>query len=148
MGPIDSKNQRDRCWEHFTHVADIGVRGFGDTLARAFENTALAMTAVVTDLASVQPTDAVEISCEAPDADFLLADWLNAIVFEMATRKMLFSRFEVAISDHRLTGRAWGETVEVERHRPVTEVKGATLSELAVTRKADGSWCAQCIVDV
>lgn len=34
-------------WEHFPHGADIGVRGFGPTMAAAFEQAALAMTAVV-----------------------------------------------------------------------------------------------------
>jgi SHS2 domain-containing protein len=90
----------------------------------------------------------VEIACEAPDSGILLADWLNALVFEMATRRMLFSRFEVTIEGHRLSARAWGEPVDVARHRPAAEVKGATLSELEVAKNPDGRWHAQCIVDV
>jgi len=135
-------------WEHFTHVADVGVRGFGRTMAEAFEQAALALTAVITEPGSVQPQTAVEISCEAPDHAILLADWLNALVFEMATRGMLFSRFEVLIDDRRLTATAWGERVDVERHSPAAEVKGATLSELAVEEDQDGWWRAQCVVDV
>lgn len=38
-------------WEHFPHQADIGVRGMGATLAQAFEQAALALTAVIVDLA-------------------------------------------------------------------------------------------------
>jgi SHS2 domain-containing protein len=41
-----------------------------------------------------------------------------------------------------------GEPVDVERHRPAVEVKGATCTELAVERLADGSFRAQCVVDV
>ena len=40
-------------WEHFEHKADIGIRGFGDTLAAAFEQAALAMTAAIIDPAEV-----------------------------------------------------------------------------------------------
>jgi SHS2 domain-containing protein len=35
-------------WEHFPHDADVGVRGFGATAAEAFEQAALALTAIVT----------------------------------------------------------------------------------------------------
>ncbi len=135
-------------WEHFAHVADIGVRGFGPSMERAFEQAALAMISVISDLSTIRACETVDIACRAPDADFLLADWLNAIVFEMATRNMLFSRFEVTITENRLRGRASGEAVDVARHKPAAEIKGATLSELKVTQTSDGRWIAQCIVDV
>jgi SHS2 domain-containing protein len=35
-------------WEHFEHKADIGVRGFGNKPAEAFEQAALAMSAIIT----------------------------------------------------------------------------------------------------
>ncbi|MDH3239409.1 MAG: archease [Alphaproteobacteria bacterium] len=135
-------------WEHFAHGADIGVRGRGPTLAEAFANAALAMTAVITDPATVRAVDAVGIACEAPDKELLLVDWLNALVYEMATRQMLFSRFEITIEGTRLTARAYGEAVDRVRHRPAVEVKGATMTALAVTRDAGGPFTAQCVVDV
>jgi len=135
-------------WEHFMHVADVGVRGFGPTVAQAFEQAALALTAVITEPDRVRDRHRVEISCEAPDTAILLADWLNALVFEMATRGMLFSRFEVSIDGLQLTANAWGERIDVNRHHPAAEVKGATLSELEVAKDDNGSWRAQCIVDV
>jgi tRNA nucleotidyltransferase (CCA-adding enzyme) len=135
-------------WEHFHHEADVGVRGIAPTLAGAFEQAALAMTAVIADPAAVGAVAPVEIECEAPDAEFLLADWLNALVFEMATRRMLFGRFEVALQDGRLAATAWGEAVDTARHRPAVEVKGATFTALRVAREPDGSWVAQCVVDV
>jgi SHS2 domain-containing protein len=149
MMHVDTTNRPAAArWEHFFHVADVGVRGWGETMAQAFEQAALALTAVVTEPGSVRPEAAVEIACQAPDAEILLADWLNALVFEMATRGMLFSRFEVTIDGCRLVARAHGEPVDVSRHHPAAEVKGATLSELEVAQDADGSWHAQCIVDV
>ena len=135
-------------WEHFEHGADIGVRGWGSSLARAFEQAAVAMTGVITDVATVAPNEAVSVRCEAPDAELLLVDWLNALVYEMGTRNMLFSRFEVTIDGARLSGRAWGESVDVARHQPAVEVKGATYTELKVAQQPDGVWLAQCVVDV
>jgi len=135
--------------ETFVHGADIGVRGRGASRAEAFERAALALTSVVTDPGRVAPRDAVELRCEAPDEELLLPVWLDAVVYEMATRGMLFSRFEVSLDEgRRLRARAYGEPVDVARHEPAVEVKGATLTELAVRREADGRWLAQCVVDV
>jgi tRNA nucleotidyltransferase (CCA-adding enzyme) len=135
-------------WELFAHDADIGVRGFGATRQAAFEGAAMALTAVLTGPGRVRPRQAVEIACEAPDDELLLVDWLNALVYEMATRGMLFGRFKVRIEGHGLHGQAWGEPIDVARHSPATEVKGATYTELRVAKQEDGHWVAQCVVDV
>jgi SHS2 domain-containing protein len=66
----------------------------------------------------------------------------------MATRKWLFGQFDVRISNRVLTAQACGEALEVARHRPVVEVKGATYTGLRVAREANGLWVAQCVVDV
>lgn len=137
----------DGAWEHFAHGADMGVRGTGPSLEAAFEQAALALTAVITEPEHVRPLTPVEISCEAPDAEILLVDWLNALVFEMATRRMLFSRFSVRIRHHCLQARAWGEPIDTERHQAAVEVKGATFTALRVDAR-EGRWRAQCVVDV
>ena len=134
-------------WEQFPHGADMGVRGFGATKAEAFAQAALAMTAVVADPAAVEPREEVAIQCEAPDDELLLAEWLNSLIFEMSTRRMLFSRFAVRFDGPRLTGQAWGEPVDVARHQPAVEIKGATYTQLRVARDPEG-WVAQTVVDV
>ena len=135
-------------WETFPHEADVGVRGIGGTLAEAFAGAAMAMTSVICDPDQVEAHEAVTIECAAPDDELLLVDWLNALVYEIATRHMLFSRFEVHIDDHRLSATAWGEPVVPTRHQPAAEIKGASFCELVVRRREDGQWLAQCIVDV
>lgn len=134
-------------WSHFSHGADIGVRGRGATRAEAFEQAALALTAVITDPAEIICREEVNIACVAPDEELLLMDWLNALVYEMATRRILFGRFQVAIAGSSLEGRAWGEPVDVARHEPAVEIKGATCTGLKVSRVGD-EWVAECIVDV
>ena len=135
-------------WELFPHDADVGLRGRGPTRAAAFEQAACALTAVLSDPALVQPRQKVEIACEVPDDGILLVDWLNALVYEMATRRMIFGRFAVRLEGRRLRAEAWGEPVDVARHRPAVEVKGATLTALEVAEQDDGTWLAQCVVDV
>ena len=134
-------------WEHFPHDADVGVRGWGATVAEAFEQAACALTAVITH-AEVKLEIAVAVTCEAPDKELLFVEWLNAIIFEMAVRTMLFARFSVRIEGNRLEGLLWGEPVDVIRHAPACEPKGATYTALSVAQDRDGVWSAACIVDV
>ncbi|MDH3726961.1 MAG: archease [Myxococcales bacterium] len=135
-------------WEHFPHEADIGVRGQGDSPEVAFEQAALGLTAVITDPGLVRAYRRVAINCEAPSLDVLFVDWLNALIYEMTTRSMLFGRFQVKIDGLRLSAEAEGEPVDRQRHEPVVEPKGATFTELRVGRNDKGQWVAQCVVDV
>lgn len=142
----DEVGEHQACWQHFPHGADIGVHGVGGSRSEAFRQAALALTAVVTT-EPVQPLERVELACTAPDDELLLVAWLNAIVYEMATRQMLFGDYEVRVEDGRVTGVAYGEQVDPPRHEPAVEVKGATCTALSVRREND-LWHARCVVDV
>ncbi len=137
-----------RYWEHYSHPADMGIRGVGPTKEEAFSQAAMAMTAVVTDLQTVEPKEQIEIRCEEQDDELLFVKWLSAILYEMATRHMLFSKFEVKIEDNQLYAKAWGESIDVKKHSPAVEVKAATYTDLNVEQDKDGNWQVQCIVDV
>jgi SHS2 domain-containing protein len=136
------------CWEHFEHGADIGIRGIAPTLEQAFEQTAVAMTAVITNPNQISASKAVSIRCKAPDHELLLLDWINELVYEMAVQGLLFKRYQVAINNGLLLATAFGEAVDRQKHQPAVEIKGATFTELRVYQQPDSSWVAQCIVDV
>ena len=135
-------------WEHFPHEADMGIRGIATSLEEAFAQAAMALTAIVTDPASIRVRETITLTAADPDRELLFVDFLNALIFEMARRHMLFSRFQVTITSDRLSATAQGETVDVARHQPAVEIKGATYTALAVKRQDDGTWLAQCVVDV
>ena len=136
------------CWELYSHPSDIGVRGQGATREEAFAQAALALTSVITDLGKVQPTEAVDVECKEDDDELLFLCWLSSLLYEMDTRRMLFGRFEIKAVAGGIRARAWGEPVDVARHEPAVEVKAATYADLKAARQSDGTWIAQCIVDV
>lgn len=135
-------------WEHFEHGADIGVRGFGSTPGEAFAQAAMAMTAAVAPLERIGDSESACFDMRAPNLEYLLLDWLNALIFEMATRHLLFARFEVSIRSRSLHARAFGEVIDRERHQPGLEPKGATFTALEVRQLEGDSWLAQCVIDV
>lgn len=135
-------------WEHFDHVADVGVRGIAPTRAGAFEQAALALVALMTDPGQIQSIESREIVCAAPDDEFLLIDWLNRLIFEMNTNDQIYGQFSVAITDDTLHATIMGETIDYDRHQPMVEPKGATFTALEVGQREDGMWVAQCVIDV
>lgn len=142
----DDVSEKTFGWKHFAHDADIGICGYGPSVEQAFEQAALGLTAVITEV-EVAATETIKIHCQASDYEFLFVDWLNALVYEMAVREMIFSRFKVEIRDHTLDGEAWGEPLDPARHQPACEVKGATYTALNVQHDSAG-WKACCVVDV
>jgi SHS2 domain-containing protein len=135
-------------WEHFEHGADLGVRGHGHTPDEAFAAAALAVTAAITDPAGVRSLETVELDCPGTERELLLYDWLNALILTMATRRSVYGAFEVRIDAAGLHARLHVESLDVPRHRPAVEPKGATLTCLEVACDSGGEWHAQCVVDV
>lgn len=80
----------------------------------------------------VLPSAVVSVTYAAPDGRLVLYDWLNAVIYEMAVRRMVFSRFDVSLQGGTLEGRAWGETVDPTRRARAVEPKGATMTGLKV----------------
>lgn len=108
----------------------------------------MALTAVICDPNDIRWATTIRIECDGENDEFLLVNWIDALVYEMATRSMLFGRFRVQITDGHLSAEASGEPIDVGRHQPAVEIKGATLTALRVYRDRAGRQVAECVVDV
>jgi len=134
-------------WEHFAHQADIGIRAIAESLNSAFEEAALALTAIVTEPNNVAKIESVKIECSAENNELLLVNWLNSVIYETAVRKMLFSRFEVRIENLKVSATIWGEKINQQKHSPAVEPKAVTYNQLSV-KNENGKWTVQCVIDV
>jgi len=149
MADTKTKNTKKPYWQHYHHPADMGIKAFGNTRAQAFQQAALAMTAIIADLKSIQPEKQIQFACQRlQDDEMLFIEFLNRLLYEMSARNMLFSKFDLTISQKQLSAWAWGETLNPEKHKPTVEVKAATCEDLKVCKDKNGNWLAQCIVDV
>jgi SHS2 domain-containing protein len=135
-------------WEHFHYRSNIGVRGHGHTLASAFEQTALALTALTTDPAGLVKQAQVNITCEAADWELLLTDWLNSVVHQMTLRHMLFGRFRVQIEGNTLRASLWCQGVGESQTSLGLIVKGANETALKVFQHPNGDWTVECVLDI
>ena len=133
-------------YEIFEHEADFGIRGYGETLEKAFENGAKALFSVMVDLDTVKAATKVTVDCSAYDYEGLFIEWLNTLLSEMDLRRMLFSTFSLTLNSYMLHGEAFGEKIDKSKHVITGEVKAATYSSLKLEEK--NGKMIQCIVDV
>jgi SHS2 domain-containing protein len=140
-------------YETFDHTADLGLRIRAADLSALFAEAGLALTSLlVEDPAAVRGGEArVEVKLPPDDLQFLLFDWLKALLSRFETDRLLFSRFEVKVvsAEAGLDAVAWGERCDESRHELSHEVKAITYHGLKVVREADGGgWLAEVIVDI
>ena len=139
-------------YEQFEHQADVGIRGYGETLEEAFENGAKAMFNVMVDLEKVESEKEIKIECEASNLEELFIEWLNKLLSEAGIENLVFSDFKMGEikkmnSSYKLLGLAMGEKLDPKKHEPKVEVKAATYSQLKVEKKGN-QYVVQTIVDV
>lgn len=139
-------------YEQFEHKADVGIRGFGQTIEEAFENGAKSMFNLMVNLEKVEKKKEVKIECQAQNLEELFVEWLNNLLTETGIKNLIFSDFLVKEikkddSGFRLFGLAKGEEINPEKHQTKIEVKAATYSQLKVEKKGN-QYMVQTIVDV
>jgi len=78
----------------------------------------------------------------------LLVEWLNALVYEMAVRGMLFGDFSIEIDGGKLRATAYGEAVDLERHEPAVEVREVDVERRLAMRYAISLFAFACSVSV
>ena len=133
-------------YAYFEHGADMGIVGRGRNVEQAFEQAARAVFALMTGLDALRPRQSVAIAFEEADVELALVTWLNRLLGEARSRALVFGRFRLRRNGAHWSGTAAGEPWRAGLERGV-EVKGATLTALAVTQQ-DGIWEARCVVDV
>ena len=135
-------------YELFEHTADLGLRIRAADLDTLFREAAECLfTAVVEDLATVQPSKRVDVNLEGKDREYLLFDWLRELLYHFDAEHLLFGKFEVKVHDNGLTATAWGEPLDRSRHNLEHEVKAITYHGLRVEKVGD-QWEAEMIVDI
>jgi SHS2 domain-containing protein len=135
-------------YEFFEHTADLGLRVRAADLDTLFVEAAQALFAVIIeDPATVRPLQPVQVRLAGTDREYLLYDWLKALLYCFDAEHLLFSRFEVHVTAEGLTGTAWGEPLDLDRHVLSHEVKAVTYHGLRVEQTADGC-LAEVIVDI
>ena len=133
-------------------TADAAFKAWGETLEELFTAAAEAtMNVMVADLATIAPEQQRYFSVEADAVDMLLFELLQEIIFYKDAEQLLLRVAEVQISGGddlwSLNATAVGETLNMEKHELVVDVKAVTLHRFQV-EKTDHGWEALVILDI
>jgi len=135
-------------FEILDHTADIGFRAWGQTPAELFVNAAYALQSIAVDWERAEPRQLYPIAAGGSDYESLLVAWLNEVLYYLDGNRVVFARFEIDhIDPQRVSGKAWGEARDDQRHPPRLVVKGVTYHQLMV-REENGHWIAQVFLDI
>ena len=127
-------------YEFLEHMADAYIAAYGKDLAEAFENAALAMFDVMTEVEKVSPEDKDNVEVVAEDEYALLYSWLEALLVKCDIKRMLYSRFKVLDLNQTSKGfglraEIWGEKFNPEKHTQKVGVKAVTYHRMEIIRE-------------
>jgi SHS2 domain-containing protein len=127
-------------FEFLEHTADAYVAAYGKDLAEAFENAALAMFDVMTEVETVAPKEESYVEVEAEDEYALLYSWLEDLIVKFEINERLYSKFRIQTIDvtsegFRLKAKIWGEKFSPERHPRKVGVKAITYHRMEILKK-------------
>lgn len=118
-------------------MTDAEIEAYGDTLAEAFANAALALEDTMVDVRTIEPTKNSKIVLHAEDKEALLYSWLEELIVIEETRGLLFSKFECKIfhetgKGYSIEAEAWGEKFDEKKHEQKTGVKAPTYHDMEI----------------
>ncbi|UCC16197.1 MAG: archease [Dehalococcoidales bacterium] len=123
----------DKRFEILDHTADTGIIAYGIDLKQAFENVAVGMFSIITDLGSIENNQVRRIDINASDRDSLLVSWLNELIYLFDVDNLIFSIFDIIhLDESNLSAIAHGEKADLSRHEIRTGIKAATYHMLKI----------------
>jgi SHS2 domain-containing protein len=145
-------NGEKKRFEFLEHTADSYIAAYGRDLNEAFENAALAMFEVMTNVNEVKPEIEEHVEVHASDEYALLYSWLEALLVKFDTSDLLLSRFKIAkitreTEGFRLTATVWGEKFDPKRHLQKVGVKAVTYHRMEIMRQP-GNVTLRFILDI
>jgi len=117
------------------HTADWAIRVRGATLPELFANAATGMYSLMTDLPSIAPTVERSIEVKGVDAEALLVNWLNELIYHTEMDGEVFCEFHIELFEPthlRATVQA-GRGIELKK-----QIKAVTFHNLQIVLTGDG----------
>ncbi len=139
-------------YSYLEHTADMGIRAEGSDLAEAFESGAEAVLELFFELDTISVENSVSFGVWSTEPTLLFVEFLNEIISIQDSRGLAFK--SVRVLDIKpseegllLTATAYGEPIDLGKHKVKTEVKAATYSGLSY-KHFGGRDVLECILDV
>lgn len=132
-------------------IADIAFAAYGKTQAQLVENSALALQEAMVDTKGVEPKIKEPLNLQADTLPELLFSLLEELIFLKDVSQLLFCQFNFNVKHQGATltleGKAFGEKIDIKKHRLKVDVKAPTKHKFIVEKTKSG-FRAQVILDI
>ena len=111
----------------------MGLVAYGKSLAEAFANAAYGLFSLIVEPNKVKEKESRKVTVQAQDAEGLLFNWINELIYIFEVERLLFKSFNITeFTGQSLEATCWGEKYDPSRHQLKTGVKSATYHMLKV----------------
>ena len=111
----------------------MGLVAYGKSLAEAFANAAYGLFSLIVEPNKVKEKESRKVTVQAQDAEGLLFNWINELIYIFEVERLLFKSFDITeFTGKSLEATCWGEKYDPSRHQLKTGVKSATYHMLKV----------------
>lgn len=140
----DEVEVADVKYEYLDHTADVQFHSWGDTLGEAIEQLLVAMYAYMAlDITSVDRVYSMEFEASGSDNQSLVYNLMDDCLYNFNAEPYFIARSVRVISfdesNFSVKVRAWGESFDLRKHHPGTEIKAITYSNMQINPNADRS---------
>jgi SHS2 domain-containing protein len=111
----------------------MGLVAYGKSMAEAFANAAYGLFSLIVEPNKVKEKESRKVTVQAQDAEGLLFNWINELIYIFEVERLLFKSFDITeFTGQSLEATCWGEKHDPSRHQLKTGVKSATYHMLKV----------------
>ncbi len=111
----------------------MGLVAYGKSLAEAFANAAYGLFSLIVEPNRVKEKESRKVTVQAQDAESLLFNWINELIYIFEVERLLFKSFDITeFTGQSLEATCWGEKYDPTHHQLKTGVKSATYHMLKV----------------
>ncbi|BCU67167.1 archease [Sulfolobales archaeon HS-7] len=136
-------------YEYLEHTADVGIRAYGKTLNEAFENSAIALFNLISNIEKINVIKKFSIDILGFDLENLFYKWIESLLIIHDSYNVILSRFNVNIDMNtlNLSGTVGGETFNRDTHEKRVVVKAITYHEIKIVEE-EGLVMIEFVVDI
>lgn len=132
-------------------TADIAISAYGKDINELFENAAIGMVSIITDVEKIKEKIKKDIKVEALDLESLMFNWLNELLFYLDAYSLIFSNFRIKIDKIEnekfiLNAICLGDKINSKNYEIKTHIKAATYHQLKIDKNE--IWKANIIFDL
>ena len=122
-------------YETLDHTADILVKCKGATTEECFESAAYALFDQMVDIRTIEKRKEFSFEIEADCIEDRLYSFLSELLYIMDSEYVVMSEFNVTFVENKVRCEAFGESLDLNKHKPRTEIKAITYHMMNVDEK-------------